>query len=123
MMATHVRLHKLGRGRAASTFVRSSVRSSFPRAFRHACHMLTARERPRSSENIMMVVVIVCRPAMLAIGRRVNAEEPERSKQILRRFSGRSRIGRLSRVTSKSKKRSAAADKAVRYLRCASSSR
>jgi len=72
----------------------SSVRSSFPRAFRHACHMLTARERPRSSENIMMVIVIVCRPARLAIGRRANAKkEPERSKQILRRFSEGSRGG------------------------------
>lgn len=54
-----------------------SARFSFLRTFRHACHMLTARKRPRSGKNIVMVggVVIVHRSVFATTHRVANDVE------------------------------------------------
>jgi len=50
---------------------------SFLRTFRHACHMLTARKRPRSGKNIVMVgsIVIVHRSEFTTTHRAANDAE------------------------------------------------
>ncbi|KAG5317141.1 MOS1T transposase, partial [Pseudoatta argentina] len=52
---------------------------SFLRTFRHACHMLTARKRPRSGKNIVMVgsIVIVHRSEFTTTHRAVNETHAE----------------------------------------------